>query len=200
MEASTCVRDRDAFSTPEGISTSTSLAGLLSFSLIHTASTLSLGDHWKVWSPSNLNLRFFPSSSLIGSKFLDWVSRTLMLSSSHSAKYRPSALHRKWGKSLPRGATDGVLHLRTHSPVKTRKIRTAFSSASPFHVRRKSSLGEKSMCFTDSCAKRIFFMNSGPAQSAMPSWWYVAKYVPQGDHCVRQSHQIFLLRFSRSPP
>mmetsp|Transcript_113620 Transcript_113620/g.332006 ORF Transcript_113620/g.332006 Transcript_113620/m.332006 type:complete len:203 (+) Transcript_113620:1072-1680(+) len=202
MEASTCVRDREANSLREGISTSTSLAGLLFFSRVQTAMTLSLGDHWKVCSASYFSLTFFPSSSLMRSKVS--VSRTRIAESLHSAKNFPSWLHRKCGNSPPRGATEGVRHFFLHSPVSTRKMRTAFSSPSaecaPFHVRMWSSVGENWMYFTDSCANLTFFLKSGPPHRAIPCWWKVARYEPWGDHCTRQSHQIFLFVFSRSPP
>mmetsp|Transcript_72394 Transcript_72394/g.223679 ORF Transcript_72394/g.223679 Transcript_72394/m.223679 type:complete len:203 (-) Transcript_72394:633-1241(-) len=202
MEASTCVRDRDASSLREGISTSTSLAGLLLFSSVQTAMTLSLGDHWKVCRASYFSRTFLPSSSLMRSNVS--VSRTMIAESLHSAKYLPSWLQRKCGNSPPSGATAGVRHFFLHSPVSTRKMRTAFSSFSvecePFHVRMWSSLGENWMYFTDSCANLIFFSKYGPAQRAIPCAWKVARYEPWGDHCTRQSHQIFLFAFSRSPP
>mmetsp|Transcript_79817 Transcript_79817/g.211833 ORF Transcript_79817/g.211833 Transcript_79817/m.211833 type:complete len:203 (+) Transcript_79817:1025-1633(+) len=202
MDASTCVRDLEASSLREGISTSTSLAGLLFFSRVHTAMTLSLGDHWKVCSASYFSRTFLPSSSVMRSNVS--VSRTRIALSVHSAKYLPSWLHKKCGNSPPVGHTIGVLHFFLHSPVSTRKMRTALSSFSvkwePFHVRMWSSVGENWMCFTDSCAKRTFFLKSGPAQRAIPCWWKVARYEPLGDHSTRQSHQIFLFAFSRSPP
>mmetsp|Transcript_11345 Transcript_11345/g.31647 ORF Transcript_11345/g.31647 Transcript_11345/m.31647 type:complete len:202 (-) Transcript_11345:1081-1686(-) len=54
--AFTCVRDREVNSFMVGISTKTSLAGLLSFSKIHTATKFSFGDHWQVCRPSYLSL------------------------------------------------------------------------------------------------------------------------------------------------
>mmetsp|Transcript_13380 Transcript_13380/g.39073 ORF Transcript_13380/g.39073 Transcript_13380/m.39073 type:complete len:206 (+) Transcript_13380:824-1441(+) len=128
IDASHCVREREASSRREGISTSTSLAGLLFFSSVQMAITLSFGDHWKVCSASYLSVFFLPSSSLMRSKLS--VSRTMMEDSLHSAKNLPSWLQRKCGNSVPRGATDGVRHWRTHSPVRTLKIRTALLSFS----------------------------------------------------------------------
>merc|ERR1740139_1829196 len=60
ISASHWVLERDASSLREGISSNTNLAGLLSFSNVHAAITLSFGDHWKVFKASNFRAVFLP--------------------------------------------------------------------------------------------------------------------------------------------
>mmetsp|Transcript_64819 Transcript_64819/g.198225 ORF Transcript_64819/g.198225 Transcript_64819/m.198225 type:complete len:220 (+) Transcript_64819:699-1358(+) len=118
ISASHCVRVRLDNSFREGISISTSRAGLLSFSSVHAAITLSFGDHWNVFNASSFIAVRLPDS--FGMISQASVSRTVMCESLHSARYLASGLHKKCGKSSPSGVTCGVRHLRTHSPVKTR--------------------------------------------------------------------------------
>mmetsp|Transcript_79186 Transcript_79186/g.222003 ORF Transcript_79186/g.222003 Transcript_79186/m.222003 type:complete len:269 (-) Transcript_79186:204-1010(-) len=180
ISASHCVLDREASSRREGISTSTKRAGLLSFSVVHTAMTLSFGDHSKVFKLSNFKPLRFPCSSGTSSKFS--VSLTRIRESVHSAMNLASGLQANKGHSAPPGAacasmgqTVGVLQVRTHCPVNTWKIRTAVSSfapgsgpMAPRQSNRNSSLGEKEISLTFECGSRTFLVNSGPAQRAMP--------------------------------